>query len=76
MIKFKITENGRIHIDKFGRVWQMLKDSYGSWNLYCFNNEYDFENSYLDLGYETWVDGGFTIKLAKNFIKKNILNYK
>ena len=51
MIKFKITENGRIYIDKFGRVWQMLKDGYGSWNLYCFNSEYYFENSYLNLGY-------------------------
>ena len=70
-IQFKITGFGRIYTDKFGRVWQMLKNNYWGWNLYCFNNEDDFQNSDF-ISYEAWVDGGYTIQSAKRFMERNI----
>ena len=71
-IQFKIIESGRIYTDKFGRVWQMIKfENWCGWNLYCFNNEDDFQNSDY-IKYEAWCDGGHTIQTAKRFIEVNI----
>ena len=66
--------NHRYFIADDGSVWQLIKSVWG-WDLYHFNNKNDFENVW-NINYEAWIDGGFSLLTAKNFIKNYYNNTK
>ena len=70
-IQFKIqTPGNRIWEAPDGKVWQLMKsEGWGGWNLYEFNTMEDYLNVW-DIDYEAWVDGGFNISSAKDWIQR------